>query len=248
MKNIFRLFAYFLVASTLILSGCGDDDDDNPTDPGNGGGGNATSISGTIQMWPLGSGKTLKAQVEDDNGNLYDVGSSEISSNGAFSLQLSNPPAEALTASDLSFEDLTGDPSANCTGGLTASDNTAKAANLSLYVYDGANNVGEIIKAKIDQTTFSFGGIATWTYLDKPVSVNGTVNCTSEGDGYNYEYSITANLSMQQGWNVSTINAQVSFPDSTTIVSNTTLQNGEAQGMIWFFDDGSGVGKIKPKK
>lgn len=174
-----KLLLLTLFSSLLFVAGCSKDDD-NPTGPGGSG---KTTISGKIDNWTLGTGKTIN--LTPDVANLSVIyGSASVAEDGSFSIEAEWPQAAApLWAA---YPD---DP--ECDGTITVSNHDAAFMISFLVVSDGTGPVAYVDKVlENDESTGSF-----FFYVTKNVSITGSETC-SGASSTNYS------INMNQGWNL----------------------------------------------
>jgi len=197
LKKLFSLTLFLL--SLLIIAGCSkDDNNDNPLAPGDGGNA-STTISGTIDGWNLGAGKTISMTISYDLSTVY--GSGTVGEDGSFSFVASAPPVAVPL---FGYYD---DP--DCPGTI----NVSKQVNFMigyLIVSDTSGVIGYVDK---ESTTETSSSSSFFFYVTGDVSVTGSETCSDNS-------STTYNMNMAAGWNliheVSTYSNNVSTDELTT--------------------------------
>ena len=180
MKRI--LFSWFTITVFAIFAFNACSDDDNPTEPDNNGGGTVTSVSGTIDNWTLGDGYTVKLVVDTDAKNIFEAGTSSISTSGNFNIEnIKAVPADFLTTASDDLPD-----------SVNTTNPNAKVASGSFYVYNNSGTqTGEIYSEGTGSTSWYE---AIYVYSDSDVSYSGSYN--------NNGYVTNVDITFKKGWNV----------------------------------------------
>ncbi|MDP3583293.1 MAG: hypothetical protein Q8S39_15255, partial [Ignavibacteria bacterium] len=141
------------------------------------------SISGNFDNWNSGDDKVLRYGVEDQNGNFMPIGSTPISSNGAFKFD------SLLVPPDYSFESVgEGSFKDGCTGNVTVSNKNAFVAGVKFVVTDQNPNkiIGKVYHATgevKDDAVIEVGGFYTeYVYSKDTLTMSGEKLCV-ETDG-----------------------------------------------------------------
>ena len=189
------------------------------------------SISGNFDNWNLGSDKILRYGVEDQSGNFMPIGSTPISSNGAFKFD------SLLVPPDYSFENVGEGPFNNgCTGTVNVSNKNAQVTAAKFVVTEQNPNkiIGKVYNATgeiKDDAAVDIGGFYTeYVYSKDTLTMSGEKLCV-ETDGSTSRNQIDAKL--QIGWNKVIFKTVESTQNSKTILLSTRLSSGGR----WFFKD-----------
>lgn len=201
-----KLLLLTLFSSMLFVAGCSKDDDD-PVGPGNGG---PTTISGKIDNWSLGTGKTISLGISYSSTQSY--GTAAIAEDGSFTIQAQAPPAAAPL-----LNGVWNDP--ECDGSVTVSPTGANFMFGYLYVLEGENVIGYVEK-EID--TEDLYCISLFFYASKDVNVTGSEAC-SGGSVTNY------NMNFKAGWNL--LYEVDEYTSTQTIENVTTTEPAGAKYM-----------------
>lgn len=166
-----------------------------------------TSFTGTLLEaqgqnavpWTRGAG-TLTAPSGFGN---FTFGNGNVTSNGAFTVNLAAPAANQLFAFETS-----------CAGTITVSDpaargNTVESVGVTAGAFRGVGFAYDFDR-NVPTNTIPSGG---YYYANRPVTVSGTETCAA--DGYSVTYN---NLVLQQGWNPVRIDVVINSATNTTYV------------------------------
>lgn len=189
------------------------------------------SISGNFDSWNLGSDKVLRYGVEDQNGNFMPIGSTPISSNGAFKFD------SLLVPPDYSFEGVGEGPFKDgCTGTVIVSNKNAQVTAAKFVVTEQNPNkiIGKVYNATgevKDDAAVDIGGFYTeYVYSKDTLTMSGERLCV-DADGSTSKNQIDAKLKI--GWNKIIFKTIESTQNSKTILLSTRLSSGGR----WFFKD-----------
>lgn len=217
-KNVFKSILLIIIISFSIIS-CSDDNINQPYQ-NNG----LLKISGRLTDWNYGTGKSLSMYTNPPHVT-YLVGNSVISSNGDFSILLSNPPQTELKLV-LELEP----PSVF--SNLSISDSTVKGCFAEFLIkLDTANYfIGEVIPGK-NQITFGVGDyFVDYIYLEKPMSITGKQNYTL----FNDSIEIVYNLNYSKGWNIRTYKVvEITEIDSSKSFKKSEYNNKQEPDMVF---------------
>jgi hypothetical protein len=228
MKKLFILFTFSL--TLLFISGCSEDD----TTPGAGGGTAVTSISGKLEGWTFGTGKTIMMGQYNGPTSFDAVGTGTINADGSFTINLTTPMEFLL-------DSLTGtDP--DCSGSFTSS-----ASGVMVYgtggamIMNGTSIFGWAQCVSRDFTTDSShiyipqlnDNIMEIVYMSKATTINGAQTCPQSWDGTN-ELMITraaSNMNFAAGWNK--VFDKITARSTTT--ATITMSGTDPGNMKWYF-------------
>jgi hypothetical protein len=174
-----KLLLLTLFSSLLFVAGCSKDDD-NPTGPGGSG---KTTISGKIEGWNLGAGKTINLTHDYTLGTIF--GSATVAEDGSFSIEASYP---SVAAPLMGYYDGEG----SCTGNVALSNNDAKYWVSFMLISDNTGVIAYVDK-QVDSETMTCNTI--FFYVDRDVTVSGSETCDASTPT-NY------NMNMKAGWNL----------------------------------------------
>ncbi|HEX2982238.1 MAG TPA: hypothetical protein VHO28_01710, partial [Ignavibacteriales bacterium] len=156
-----KLLLLTLFSSLLFVAGCSKDDD-NPTGPGGSG---KTTISGKIEGWNLGTGKTINLTHDYTLGTVF--GSATVAEDGSFSIEASYPSAAAPL---IGYSEGTG----SCTGDLAVSNHDTNFWEAFLFVSDNTGVIAYVDK-QVDSEAMTCNSILF--YVDRDATVSGSETC-----------------------------------------------------------------------
>ncbi|MBV6512061.1 MAG: hypothetical protein HRU80_14585 [Ignavibacteriales bacterium] len=224
MKKLFILFTFSL--TFLFISGCSEDD----TTPGPGGGTAVTSISGKLEGWTHGTGKTIMMGQYNGPSSFDAVGTGTIAADGSFTIALSAPMSFLLDSLTTQVPVCTGSFTSSTsgvmvygTGGAMIMDGTSIFGFAQCTSRDFRNDSSVIYIPMLNDNILEI------VYMTKATTVNGSQTCPQTFDG-NTETMVTRqvnNLNFAAGWNkiynkvtargTSTATLQMSFTDPGTL-------------------------------
>jgi hypothetical protein len=175
------------LSTIIILSlvwGCGDDTTVTPGNPPG-----TSNISGTITGYPGGSIIVKAKLTAGTPSDSFFAGTDTVDNDAMLNMNLSTPPANFLTAFDVS----------NLPPGVVISDTTVRAAQFSnLRAYGFSNELlGVILKKNYTDSIVAGSLSVQYLYSTKPFSVTGTDTNITGLDTTMYVY----NVSFAAGWN-----------------------------------------------
>jgi hypothetical protein len=181
-------------------------------------------ISGKLTDWNYGTGKSLSMYTDPPHGT-YLIGNSVISSNGYFSILLSNPPQNELKP----VLELEPPP---WFSNLSISDSTVKGCFAEFLIkLDTANYfIGEVIPGK-NQITFGVGDyFVDYIYLENPMSITGKQNYILFSNSIETVY----NLNYSKGWNIRTYKVvEITEIDSSKSFKKSEYNNKQEPDMVF---------------
>lgn len=176
---------YLLLTLTLVYAGC----NDNSTNIEN----LSSVISGKIVNLHYSPGLYVVGTVtEDDTSHTpRALDSSLISSDGSFSLTVSEPPSHFLAAYTLP----------NCPGNVHISSNNVGYVGLVLYIDSLGKHIGTLQRSNISTDSvppYPVGWFVTlYSFLNMACTITGTDTCVYQQDTTIYTYQVNFN----KGWN-----------------------------------------------
>ena len=188
-RTIILMSVGLLLTCNFMLISCSDEKINQPETDNT-----LHDISGRITNWNYGSGKSLSMYPNPPYAKSL-VGNSVISSNGDFSILLSDPPSTELK-SILELEEIRGN------NNLSISDTSVKGCFSEFLIkLDSENHfIGEMSPEQ-NQNTVQVGNYSCrYIYLDKSISITGKLIRTIYNDSYEVRY----NLNYSKGWNIRT--------------------------------------------
>ncbi|GMU85836.1 MAG: hypothetical protein AMXMBFR48_10780 [Ignavibacteriales bacterium] len=198
MKKFFILLTFSL--SVLIISGCSEDD----TTPGPGSGTAVTSISGKLEGWTYGTGKTIMMGQYNGPNSFDAVGTGSISADGSFTIALAAPMEfllDTLTSIDPdcsgSFTSSASGVMVYGTGGAMIMDGTSPFGWVQCTSRDFRNDSVRIYVPQLNDF------ILELVYMNKATTVNGSQTCPMDFNEPT-EIMVTRqvnNLNFAAGWN-----------------------------------------------
>lgn len=181
------IFSFVLLIIAGLTSGCGGDD--NPAEPV-AQTRTIAAISGSLENWNLGTGKTISL-VYGGIGSAASFGSSEINEDGSFSISLSEPDSTLLKS-------VKGFINGACEKEITVSDPAGMYISGMLLVMEGSSVIGFVQHGgAYGQTQVDTAGSFNidYYYFDRNVDISGVELCGGAKERYDY------NLSFEKGWN-----------------------------------------------
>ena len=155
---------------------------------------------------------TLDAVIEtrDATGKLESTTLAESDYNGTFTLELGSVADTLLTSlkavDAFSLQAQASDPSAQCSGDVAVSDESALATAAKFMVArkltSGEEGVGEAILVERDPER-----AIRWLYLNKPTTVRGSASCLNSSTSETA--AMTFDLSLTKGWNLLAVTSTV---------------------------------------
>ena len=182
-----------------------------------------STIHGKISNWSLGSGKILKAYVNDFNHYLCE---SNVGADGSFTLFLKIPETNSLTYISSWFFDpqiLISDVSTNC-------------GYLELNIFNTSGYIGSV-KRKSNANWSQVGDSRVeYYYVNKNTTLMGAfTNTFTIFDKLNtatYQY----NLEFNTGWNTAAEQmSEMSVNTETAVTYTTKFTNIEPSNVKWLF-------------
>lgn len=201
----------FVIMIGLLYAGCSNDG--NPANP-EVQTKTITAISGKLENWSLGSGKTISL-VYGGAGFLTSFGVSDISDDGSFNIELSAPDS-SLLESGRGFVD------GSCDKDITVSDTSAMYVLGMLVISDNNKVIGFAQHgggAGQTQTDTVGSFTINYYYFDRNVDISGIQLCGSK-ERYDYE------LNFEKGWNRVTGSLTENTPSSVKYEYKTNVPDG----------------------
>ncbi len=216
---------YLLLFSLLFFVAC-EDDSTNTGDNLQG----ITSISGKLENWTYGTGKTIKLGTYLGQNNFYVTGSGDIAADGSFSIALLTPSAEWLN----NLVDST-------------AHFTSTTAGVKVYgqggamLFDGQNIFGFAIYINRDFTSDTFwipqvgDKVMQPTYFTAATTINGSETSQEDWDPNHrdttYVTRVVENKAVAAGWN----KIYGSITSKTVNTYTINMSTAEPTGMKWYF-------------
>ncbi len=187
-KQLYIKYAFLIpILSILFTSGCGNDG--NPTLPEEKSRA-ITSISGVLQNWNNGEGKTISLASGNTNA-LSIFGSSVIGSDGSFNITLSSPDSSLLFPSAF-FVD------GSCDKDITIGDPESLYLGGILIISEGSSIIGFVqhggAYGKTQQDTVGSFDVEYY-FFDRNTEISGIKLCANSQERYDYS------LKFEKGWN-----------------------------------------------
>ena len=241
--KIIKLF--FLIIMVVLVNSC---TENNPVDP-YGITSEVYSISGNLNGWNLGSNKNVIFLGDGDIRNSDKVYStSKIDSNGNFSLNNLDSPAEVMFMNPVypRFSD----DAIFIHNTLTCSDSSAKQVwgylVITLANDTSLSNRGRIYRRNFndwfyfsDDSVKPGDFIVDFIYADKDARLYGTIEYEYTDDNFNKKghFTLDYNVNLKKGWNkeVTLVKFQEVSSDSgyTKIITTRSVTNYEPMGGRW---------------
>ncbi|MBD3409347.1 MAG: hypothetical protein GF419_04005 [Ignavibacteriales bacterium] len=214
MRKFTVIFAAFFIGALALTACDSDDGGDSPTDGnGDGDGATVTSTSGAIVGHDAANHHSVVARVSDFFTAPFVVDSAAIGSGGTFTLDLAaTPPADYLDTLELNLiEDFFAGDSiqVGCSGEFTISDEGAQTAFLGIYaVGDDPDSASTLYQATApvpedlnNLLNYVKETLVFYVYVDRATTVAGSQTCSVSIEEMNLSVTVTADASMNEGWN-----------------------------------------------
>lgn len=198
MKKFFILCTFTL--SFLFISGCSEDE----TDPGAGGSTAVTSVSGKLEGWTFGTGKTIMMGQYNGPNSFDAVGTGSIAADGSFTVNLTTPMSFLLDTLTSISPDCSGSFTSSAsgvmvygTGGAMIMDGTSMFGYAQCTSRDFRNDSVRIYVPQLNDYILEI------VYMNKSTTVNGSQTCPQDFNEPT-EIMVTRqvnNLNFAAGWN-----------------------------------------------
>ncbi len=223
MKTTIHFAALVALVALVIVYSCNSDTTTNTTTT-NSGGSCVTSLSGQIFNWTHTGKVYLYLAVYDySHTNRYVVDTGTINSTGAFSINLTTPPAGGLLTPVV---DTTCHPTITYPAG-------AKLAVAFFEVYDSTNTqIGALLRSNYDTNGYAAGEfVDAFVYSTVAFTLNGTSVC-----GSLIHDTVNASVNGLACWNkVVILYTDVYGGQPTKISESNTEPNASAK---WYYNGG----------